>query len=229
MPLLALTIMMLLGFLALAIDLSMLAIAKTQVQQAADLVAPMAARSLNGNSSANYNQTEATTNAQNVLSYNVVLGNSISSSQLTLSYGSYDYSQSTQSFAASFPALSGSTTTAVSATVTASTISPAFGQLLGATVLPSVTGTAQAVHRPRDIALVMDLSGSMRMGTCLGFDFYPTTRSTNNPDSLVPTYGQYSSSSAVMQGTSSNRTSGSGSYTISPSNTTAANTSYTRT
>ena len=58
------------GFLALAIDLGMLAIAKTQAQQAADLAALTAMRTLNGNSSINYNQTAATTNAQNVLTYN---------------------------------------------------------------------------------------------------------------------------------------------------------------
>ena len=75
----------------------------------------------------------------------------------------------------------------------------------------------------------MDLSGSMRMGTCLGFDFYPSSRTTNNPDTLVPTFGQYSSSSAVMQGPTTNRTSGSNNYTIPPSNTTAPNASYTRT
>ena len=44
LPLVVLTMMVLLGFLALAIDLGMLAIAKTQVQQAADLVALTAAR-----------------------------------------------------------------------------------------------------------------------------------------------------------------------------------------
>ena len=38
-PLLALTIVALVGFLALAIDLGMLAVAKAQVQQAADLAA----------------------------------------------------------------------------------------------------------------------------------------------------------------------------------------------
>ncbi len=230
LPLVVLTMTVLLGFLALAIDLGMLAIAKTQVQQAADLVALTAARTLNGNASVNYNQTAATTNAQNVLSYNIVLGHTIQASQLTpLSYGSYDYNQGTQSFSPSFPPKSGSPTTATSATVTSSNLLPAFGKILGASILPSVSGTAQAVHRPRDIALVMDLSGSMRLGTCLGFDFYTSSRTTNNPDTLVPTFGQYSSSSAVMQGPTTNRTSGSNNYTIPPSNTTAPNTSYTRT
>ena len=75
----------------------------------------------------------------------------------------------------------------------------------------------------------MDLSGSMRMGTCLGFDFYPTTRTTNNPDTLVPAFGHYSAASSGLIGPSTNRTSGDDSYTISPSNTTASNTSYSLT
>ena len=43
LPLLAIVIVALVGFLALAIDLGMLAIAKTQAQQAADLAALTAA------------------------------------------------------------------------------------------------------------------------------------------------------------------------------------------
>ena len=97
-------------------------------------------------------------------------------------------------------------------------------------MLPSVTATAQAVHRPRDIALVMDLSGSMRMGTCLGFDFYPTSRTTNNPDTLVPDVRPLLLvERRSCKGPQPNRTSGIDSYTISPSNTTAANSSYTLT
>jgi hypothetical protein len=64
-PILALVIIVMVGFLALAIDLGMAAIAKTQVQQAADLAALTAMRSLNGDSSINYNQTAATTNRRN--------------------------------------------------------------------------------------------------------------------------------------------------------------------
>ena len=48
LPLVAFTIVAQLCFLALAIDLGMVAISKTQTQQAADLVALTAARSLNG-------------------------------------------------------------------------------------------------------------------------------------------------------------------------------------
>src|ERR1700678_4560818 len=100
LPVLAITIVAMVGFLALAIDLGMLAVAKTQTQNAADLASLAAARTLNGNSTGNYNQTAATTNAQNLLSYNSILGNSIGSSQLTLTYGSFDYNQTTQTFSA---------------------------------------------------------------------------------------------------------------------------------
>ena len=156
-------------------------------------------------------------------------GQSLQSSQLQLTFGSYDYNQTTQTFHANFPATSGMPETAVAATVTSNSLPGAFSYDLRAQFLPNVTATAQAVHRPRDIALVMDLSGSMRMGTCLGFDFYTTSRTSNNPDTLFPTFGHYSSSSADMQGPTTNQTSADDSYTISPSNTTAANSSYSLT
>jgi Flp pilus assembly protein TadG len=228
-PLLALSLVALVGFLALAIDIGMLAVAKTQAQQAADLACLTAARTLNGDPTNNYNQATATSNAQAILSYNVILNQQIQSSQLQLTYGSYDYNQSTQMFNANFPATSGVPVTAVSATVTANNLKSGFSTVFGWQFLPTVTATAQAVHRPRDIALVMDLSGSMRMGTCLGFDFYTPSRTTNNPDTVVPSFGHYSSASSSLIGTSSNRTSNFDSYTISPSNTTVANTSYTLT
>jgi Flp pilus assembly protein TadG len=229
LPLLALVIVVMVGFLALAIDLGMLAIARTQVQQAADLAALTTMRTLNGNSSMNYNQTAATTNAQNVLTYNTVLGTSFQASQLQLTFGSYDYNQTAGTFQANFPPTTGSPTTAVSTTVTSNSLPGAFSSVFKTQFLPNVTATAQAVHRPRDIALVMDLSGSMRLGTCLGFDWYTTSRTSNNPDSNFPTWGQYSSNNANLQGPSTNQTSADDSYTVSPSNTTATNSSYSLT
>src|ERR1700730_11007414 len=80
--LLALTMVALVGFLGLAIDLGMLAIAKTQAQNAADVAALTAARTLNGNPSGTYNNASATTNAQNILTFNYILGQTIQSSQL---------------------------------------------------------------------------------------------------------------------------------------------------
>src|SRR5437899_5245535 len=227
--LLALTIVGLIGFLGLAIDLGMLAIAKTQAQNAADVAALTCARSLTGDPSNTYNNATATTNAQNILTYNQILGQNITSSQLALTYGSYDYNQSTQVFAANYPATAGVAYTAVSATVTANGLPGAFSKIFGSSFLPNVSATAQAVHRPRDIALVMDCSGSMRFGTCNGYDFYTTTRTTNNPDSLIPKFGHYSSASAGLQGPTTNRTSAYDNYLISPSNVTVGNSSYSLT
>ena len=153
------------GFLALAIDLGMLAIAKTQVQQAADLAALTAARTLNGDATSNYNQSAATTNAQNVLTYNVVLGQPIQSSQLQLTYGSYDYNQTTQTFQRQFPADERRRRPPRSRPRSPRTACrPHSARSSETQFLPNVSATAQAVHRPRDIALVMDLSGSMRYG-----------------------------------------------------------------
>ncbi len=232
-PLLALTVVALVAFLALAIDLGMLAVAKTQVQQAADLAALTASRSINGSATNNYNQSTATTNAQNVLGYNVILGQKIQSSQLTLTYGSYDYNQTSQTFNANYPATSGQPYTAIAATVTANSLPAAFSTIFGQQFLPSVSATAQAVHRPRDIALVMDLSGSMRLGTCLGFDPLPTSlqynRTSNNPDTNVPAFGHYSSSSAGLVYSGATQTSATSSYSVPPTNTTLASTSYTLT
>ncbi len=229
LPLLAVTLVALISFVALAVDLGMITIAKAQAQNAADLATLTAARTLSGDPTSNYNQSAATTNAQNILSFNNILGQAIQSSQLQLSYGTYDYNQTTQTFNANFPPTSGMPLTAVSATVVSNNPAAAFSTIFGVQFLPNVTAVAKAVHRPRDIALVMDLSGSMRMGTCLGFDFYTPSRSSNNPDPLYPTFGQYSSGSAGMQGSSSNQTSSDDSYTISPSNTTVGNSSYTLT
>jgi len=226
LPVLALVIVVMVGFLALAIDLGMLAIAQTQVQQTADLAALTAMRTMNGNSGSGYNQTAATTNAQNVVTYNYILGQALQSSQLQLTYGSYDYNQSTGTFQANFPPTTGAPETAVTATVTSSSLPATFSKIFNTHLLPNVSATAEAVHRPRDLALVMDLSSSMRYGTMLGFDITTATRSTNNPDTVVPTFSHYSSASAGLIGGTANQTSSYDSYTISPTNTTAGNASY---
>ena len=100
--LMAITCVVLVSFLALAIDIGMLATARTQAQHGADLAALCAARTVNGNPVGGYNVSAATVNAQNILTYNKILGNSITSSQLTLTYGSYDYNQTTQTFSPAF-------------------------------------------------------------------------------------------------------------------------------
>jgi hypothetical protein len=229
LPFVVFTITCMVGFLALAIDLGMLAIAKAQAQNAADLAALTAMRTVNGDSTCGYNQGAATTNAQNILTYNTILGTQIQSSQLTLTYGSYDYNAATQTFSANYPPTSGVPLTAASATVSAGSLPGAFSTIFGLQVLPTVTATAQAAHRPRDVALTLDLSGSMLNGTSLGFDPGAWTRTTNNPDPLVPAFGHYATNGSLLIGPSTSRTSSSDSYTIPPANATVPNATYSLT
>ena len=60
--------------------------------------------------------------------------------------------------------------------------------------------TSTAIHRPRDIGVVLDFSGSMRFSSLLGVDYATSTRASNNPDGLIPVWGHYSAtSSAALQ------------------------------
>ena len=152
--LLAFTMVALLGFLALAIDLGMLAIAKTQAQNAADVAALTAARTLNGNSASSYNNSTATSNANAILSYNTILGNTIQSSQLTLTYGSYDYNSTTQVFA-NYPPTSGMPWTAVAATVNSTNLKGSFSKVFREAIpadghLHGAGSAPPARHRPGD-------------------------------------------------------------------------------
>src|SRR5437588_4309096 len=148
--LMAITCVVLVSFLALAIDIGMLATARTQAQHGADLAALCAARTVNGNPVGGYNVSAATVNAQNILTYNKILGKSITASQLTLTYGSYDYNQTTQTFSPAFPAAAGHPATAVQATITTTNVNGAFNRVMGQQFLPDLSVTAQCAHRPRD-------------------------------------------------------------------------------
>lgn len=220
-PLVAFMTTALIGFLALAIDLGMLTVTKVQAQNAADLAAITAARTLSGNASATnssgnsdpYLQSTATANAQAAIAQNNILGTALTASTQmgdptgptwggTPAYGSYDYtyntSTNTGSFTANFPALSNSPVSAVAVMVrtgTSSTTGPGsfFGGIFGKTNMGVVTAYAQAVHRPRDVAMIMDLSGSMRFGSLTAFDFAYSRVFSMNPDPAQPQFMQYSS------------------------------------
>ena len=178
--LLALTIVAMVGFLALAIDLGMLAIAKTQAQQAADLAALTAARSLNGIASRQLQPDCGHDQRAEILTYNVVLGQPIQSSQLQLTYGSYDYNQTTQTFSANFPATAAQPATAVTATVTSNSLPAAFSKIFGTSV-PAQRhghrpgGPPPARHRPGDGPLRLDALWA------------PASDSTSTPPRAPPT------------------------------------------
>ncbi len=191
------------AFVALAIDLGMLAVARTQLQDAVDLAAMAGARTLNGDSSANNNYSSVSPNAISVATANSVLSKPITSGQVSLQIGRYVYVPSNQRFEGVIPGPSSENWSMVSAQVTANVNNNlAFAKVFNVGS-SNMAATATAVHRPRDVAVVLDYSGSMRYGSTLGLPFGSSSRtSSNNPDSQIPLFGHYSSGSAGLQATS---------------------------
>ncbi len=190
-------------FVALAIDLGMLAVARTQLQDAADLAAMAGARTLNGDTAADNNYANAQPNALVAATNNSVLSKQITSGQVSVQVGRYVYVPSNQRFEGVVPGPSSESWSLVTAEVTSNMTSQmAFAKIFSAGPT-TMRAKATAVHRPRDVAVVLDYSGSMRYGSTMGLPFASASRtSSNNPDTVVPNFGHYTSSSANLVATS---------------------------
>jgi Flp pilus assembly protein TadG len=181
------------AFMAFAIDVGMLTVAQTQIRDAADASALAGCRALNGDTTNNNNYSAATPAAQSALTANDVMGNSLQTSQLTVNVGRYAYNASNQRFEGNFPGSTGNWNM-VQAVVTSNlNNSLGFGKIFNLT-LPNFQATSTAAYRARDICVILDYSGSMRFGSLLGTPYYGN-RSCNNQDSVVPTFGHYSTTS----------------------------------
>ncbi len=202
LALFALTIIALFSFLALAIDLGLIAMARTQCQAAADAAAMAGARTLNGSTGNNYGN--ASPDAVQSATNNSILGKQVTSSQVTINIGRYTYDATNKRFEGEFPGPSTDNWTLVQAVVTTNLSGQlAFSKIFNFTP-SSITTKSTAVHRPRDICIVLDYSGSMRFASLTGVGPFDNPRSCNNPDSNYPTWGAYSGSNASMQATSFN-------------------------
>src|ERR1019366_1471887 len=175
-PLVAITLIALLGMVALAIDIGMVAVAKTQAQNAADTGAMVGVRTFNGQTG--YNLANAPINAitaatQNKIFSSYVTGSpgsianpsadTYTSGAVTVECGGYYYiyndaNPASEGFQITIPGKAATEPyTAVRATIT--TTSPIFfGAIWGATPF-NVKAHAIAAHRPRDVLIIMDLSG----------------------------------------------------------------------
>ncbi|MGE3817986.1 MAG: pilus assembly protein TadG-related protein [Isosphaeraceae bacterium] len=210
LPMLAVFMIGLFGAVALAVDVGMIAVTRTETQNAADAAAMAGARTLNGDSANGYNQSRVLPNARAATAVNTVKGEPIANSQLTVSVGSYTYDTSTNGFRTHLPAASWDTPNLVQARVTYS------GQNLFARVFGLNTfnadGTAVAVHRPRDVAVILDMSGSMRFDTLLGVDYYSSRSESRNPETVYPQFGHYASNSSNLFTTSTSSTIGNNTF-----------------
>jgi len=197
-PMLALGLVALLGTIALATDIGVIAVARIQAQDAADIAALAGARTLNGDSSSNYNLSGSVTSAQGAAANNVILGQQIVNSNVSIQTGVYSYNSTSQSFSASnmtsgtsASAPSAGSWTATQATINAS-LPTYFARVFGVNSF-NVTSTATAVHRPRDVAIILDFSGSMKFATTAN---WPSSNGDGvrslNPDPSWPQFGHYS-------------------------------------
>lgn len=222
LPLLAICTVGLMGLVALSIDIGMVAIARSQCQNAADSAAMAGARTMGGNAANNYNHAAVPVNAVSAAVANRVLNANVvgdpanittvnphtfTSGQVTIETGAYTYvyndsNPAKEGFQIQFPrADSKEPYSAVRATVNVPG-SYAFGRIFGLSSF-NTGATAVAVHRPRDVIIVLDLSGSMRFQSLPGFYLSgsgtaspsssgrPRTKSMN-PESVYPKFGHYS-------------------------------------
>lgn len=154
----AVLLIVMLGMIAFALDIGYLGLARTQLQTAADSAA-LAAAGSSGKSEAVMVQT-----AQEFANANMAAGRNIQLNSGDIEFGSWD--AATRTFT---PLPSGQVGTAVRVTVRTDAASGGetalfFGGLLGTSSVAQ-EASAVATVNPRDIAFVVDLSGSMSYDT----------------------------------------------------------------
>jgi Flp pilus assembly protein TadG len=211
LPVVALLMVCLCGFTALSVEVATIATVKTQCQNAADSAALAGARTLNGGTTSSTALAQA--NALAAASANSALGlNSsgkiavvpFSSSEVTTTCGTYHYRTATQSFSPAYTLASGENYNLVSATVqrvVKNTFFSVDGGANSSAATPTIVANAVAAHRPRDVAVVLDFSGSMNnesdLWNCESY-LGSLQNLSNNSDPIVPAFGHYSSSTAAI-------------------------------
>jgi Flp pilus assembly protein TadG len=197
-PLMAICLTGLMAFVALALDLGILMVARNQCQNAADSAAMAGARTLTGDTTTNNNYSAAQPAANAAAYNNSILNQPIVASQVTTTVGDYYYDTASASFKINPTALGkvGDNWTLVQATVT-SQQPTYFAKVFGMTTL-NATATGSAAHRPRDTSIVVDFSGSMRFESLLASPYFGARTVSMNPNTVYPQFGAYSGNSALL-------------------------------
>ncbi|HEY1189962.1 MAG TPA: pilus assembly protein TadG-related protein [Gemmata sp.] len=215
LPMLGVCLIGLFGFVALAVDLGMLAVSRTQSQNGADVAALVGTRTLNNKDGVAYSNLPAAVAAVNsTATTNPHLSANFTSSQISkIEAGQYLYDTNSQTFrvsnwttvggaaggSANVTAPGGSSWTALRVTMSVSQPTY-FMRVFGVTTMPS-GASATAVYRPRDIAFVLDMTGSMKYASTFGYDLDPTygvNYVSMNPDPLVPKVGHYATVQSAL-------------------------------
>lgn len=195
-PLIAICIIGLFAFVALAVDLGMLAVSRTHAQNAADIAALAGTRALSNRAGVtNSDLTNALAVARAAATNNFHLSQQFTLAQIErIDVGQYLYDPVSQQFriatwfnAAENPSPPSGSWTAMRVRMTASQ-STYFMRILGVNTMATYA-VATAVYRPRDIAFVLDMTGSMQFSSLFNYG-----GRSHNPDTLIPRFGHYSNS-----------------------------------
>jgi hypothetical protein len=235
LPLVVVSMVAMCGFVALAIDIGLIAVAKTQCQNSADAASVAGARSLDGSSTQNIGSAttanSATANALATAQANKVLQDTIPQANITITFGALHYDATNQVFIPNFPPVPPDNYNLCQVGVSYdvhTTFAPVF-QIINPSFnsVFTVTAGAQGAHRPRDVGIVLDYSGSMNNesdlwnnesyldngsyngGPVAGSGYVgPATNNpnytSNNMETVYPLFGHYVGSSAAAQGNNGN-------------------------
>lgn len=203
-PVVALCLVGLFAFTALAIDLGLLMVMRADCQNAADSSALVGARMLDNKPTSTYNNAVAAMQAcGRSVDNNILLNINFQNANIVnIQTGIYDYDTSVSppvfkivNYSTSWTPASGTqpspgaapngkSWTAMVVEVQGSTPT-FFNKVMGVNTM-STGARAVAVHRPVDVAVTIDITGSMRFGsTCAANNIYLS------PDPLYPQMGHY--------------------------------------
>lgn len=209
LPFVAICMIALLSMIALAVDIGLIAIARGQCQNAADVGATAGVRVLNGYANTNNNYSEVQPTVLTAVGQNTVLGQPVQANQIRMDIGSYVYDYTQQRFRPYYNSKPNDANWSLVRVRVSYRGSTQFARIFGINNFDT-QAVATAVHRPRDVALIIDLSGSMRFGSLVGVPYSGVRQATgndpnsgtNNPENVIPRFGHYSSTEAKLQRTS---------------------------
>ena len=192
LPIVTVCLVGLMGFVALAIDIGMMVVARTQAQNAVDIAALSGARTLDGKN-LNNNVDAATAEAQQAAMSNSILNVAIAAPQVaSIRAGIYRYDKNAQRFQTVFDQSPGVDEAYTAMQVVIQTQQPTvFARVLGIQSL-NVGAVATAVHRPRDVSIILDMSGSMAYCSQFGYPDWGSVTGSLNPDPNFPRFGPWS-------------------------------------
>jgi len=214
LPMLAVSMVALVGIIALAVDIGILAQTKSQLQSVADAAALSGSRGLTGDAGTDNNKNAVNGLVLSTIQASTIMGQTLQASQLTTQVGYYNYDAVLGKFQTIFTGSKPATENWSAVKTDVSFSQPtSLANFFNYSAF-SATATATAVHRPRDLAIILDYSGSMRFNS---IPAYPTNGSISgsmNPDPNIPRFGPWSTITSVMQRTTQNGDSAPNNHTI---------------